>query len=168
MPKAKPANGIAADIAAMERLGMTPEEIKAKIMGAPVVAHVVTMPSVDAEGRAGTAAPLIAPQRMDQNLGPDPEVVRKHREAVAAAPRAVLEETLEVTLERREIDYVRQFMALTNAKRPNSPPINEAQAVRLIVKAYRIVDPDRALMEGARGRTAPAALPPGTWAQKTA
>jgi hypothetical protein len=155
------------EIDQLRELGMSNDEIKAVIL-----AKTRPAPAEPPQGLAHTVAAsqsLTAPQRMDRaNLGPDPEIVARHREAVANAPKAVLEETFEVTLERRYVDYVRQFAALVSAKRPQSPPCTEAKAIDLIIRAYRQVDPDRALMEGARGRTAPKALPPAEWAQKTA
>ena len=153
----KAVNGIAGDIAAMKAIGMTDEQIQAKVMGAPVMGLPAT-PSGPA---------LNAHQRQDQNLGPDAEMVARLEAFRATHKPAILEETFEVTLKKRYVDYVNQYAAMISARRPNSDPIDAAKAIELIVMAYRQVDPDRALMEGARGRTAPKALPPASWAQKT-
>jgi hypothetical protein len=160
MAKPAKATGIAADIAAMKAIGMSDEAIQATIMGkAPNLPQVVT----------NSGQPMTADKRMDQaNLGPDPELVARLEAYRATHKPAVLEETFEVTLKKRYVDYVNQYAAMVSARRPNSEPISASKAIEIIVMAYRNVDPDRALLEGPRGRTAPAALPPGTWAQKTA
>jgi hypothetical protein len=160
MAKPAKATGIAADIAAMKAIGMTDAAIQAKLLG-------VNVNGDDAPKLP--AAPQTADKRMDQaNLGPDPELVARLEAYRATHKPAVLEETFEVTLKKRYVDYVNQYAAMVSARRPNSEPINASKAIEIIVMAYRNVDPDRALLEGPRGRTAPAALPPGTWAQKTA
>lgn len=159
MPKRKPMT----QIEELRSIGLTDEEIRRVILNGGHAPDGHAAPPT-----AGTPT-MTADKRMDQaNLGPDPEVIRRHQEAVARMPKAVLEETFEVTLEKRHVDYVRQYAAFVSAKRPNSDPITVEKAIELIVRAYRVVDPDRPIWEGARGRTAPAALPPGTWAQKTA
>jgi hypothetical protein len=161
MAKPAKATGIAADIAAMKAIGMSDEQIRAKMFG-PVVADIV-------QTAAPSQPPQTADKRMDRaNLGPDPELVARLEAYRATHKPAVLEETFEVTLKKRYVDYVNQYAAMVSARRPNSEPINASKAIEIIVMAYRNVDPDRALLEGPRGRTAPAALPPGTWAQKTA
>lgn len=167
MPKAKPAKayGIAADIAAMKAIGMSDEAIQAQLAGAPKWA-LTGEPTVTQQ--VPTVPAQTAHQRQDSNLGPDPAVVARHQAAVANMPKAVLEETFEVTLERRYVDYVRNYAAFISAKRPNSPPITMPKAIELIVRAYKVVDPDRPIWEGARGGTGPKALPPAEWAQKTA
>lgn len=156
-PKRKPMT----QIEELRSIGLTDEQIRAIILkgGEPL-----------AQPGGFSAPPVVTvDKRQDQNLGPDPELVARLEAHRATYKPPVLEVTYDgVTLKSRYAAYVEQYAMMINARRPNSEPIGPEKAIELIVMAYRIVDPDRALIEGARGRTAPKALPPADWAQKTA
>lgn len=147
MAKPAKATGIAADIAAMREIGMTNEQIQARLLGAP---------ADPANGAQPPQPALTAPQRQDQkNLGPDPEVVARHQEMLKDYKRPVLEKTYEVTLPARRADYIERWAAYETAVRqeqakkrnaPLPPPVTPEKAIEIIVGRYWQNDPDRALM----------------------
>lgn len=121
---------------------------------------------------AGVAAPVQttngnSQERQDKRItgGADPELVRRHQEFLKTYVPPVLEKQFEVTLPTRMADYVQQWAAIESYKRKGER-ISPEKAIELIVRRYWQNDPDRQLM--ARGGTAPASLPPATWAQKSA
>lgn len=149
MAKPAKASGIAAEIEAMRSIGMTNEQIQAKLMGsAPAGGAVETQP-------LGSAQSQNAHQRQDNNLGPDPEIVARHQALLKDYVRPVLEKTYEVTLPRNRADYVERWAAYetavreAQAKRRNAPmpqPMTPEKAIEIIVGRYWQNDPDRALM----------------------
>jgi len=147
MAKAKAASGIAADIAAMKAIGMSDQAIQERILGLPASSGP-TLPSADAQGRAGTAAPQNAHQRQDNNLGRDEEVVRRHQEFLATYKPQVLEKTYEVTLDKRRADYVEQWAGWQSAIR--GEPISPERAIDLMIRRLWQLDPDRAHIQGGK------------------
>lgn len=145
MAKAKPASGIAADIAAMKAIGMSDEQVQAKLMGAAALPQanggMQTVPTGSA-----TPQPLTAPQRQDQAaLGPDPEVVARHNAFLANYKPPVLEEVFRVTLDKRRADYVRRWAGWQSALRKGET-ITPEKAIDLMVRRLWQLDPDRQQM----------------------
>jgi hypothetical protein len=148
MAKAKAAS----EIDQLRELGMSNEEIKAVILAKARQAGPGAVTAIP----AGPAPePQNARQRMDQaNLGPDPELVRRHQEFLKTYKPPVLEETFEVTLDKRRADYVRRWAGWQSAIRKGEV-ITPERAIDLMVRRLWQLDPDRSFIDSNARATVP-------------
>jgi hypothetical protein len=142
------------EIDQMRELGMSNEEIKAVLMNRSGI-NPPRIDNGDGTDSRIEPAPKNAHQRQDGNLGPDLEIVARHKALLANYVPPVLEVTYEVTLPRNRADYVERWAAYETAVRqaqakkrnaPVPPPMTPAKAIEIIVGRYWQNDPDRALM----------------------